>query len=56
MVTITKLKCDKKFMIYYFGLVFPRKKLYAYGLAHKERKRRGKAYLRCTQPTSLLII
>ena len=29
MVTITKLKCDKKFMIYYFGLVFPRKKLYA---------------------------
>ena len=22
---------------------------------HRERKRRGKAYLRCTQPTSLLI-
>ena len=25
------------------------------GLNHRERKQRGKAYLRCTQPTSLLI-
>ena len=24
-------------------------------IIHRERKRRGKAYLRCTQPTSLLI-